>query len=204
MIARLWKSLKNHRFGLWEMRTAWLDARFGGYCGGRVATRFRHMGASDVHNMSYRIIHQAMSGLVVEPEDVLVDVGCGRGRVLNWWLSQGITNRVVGIELDPVVAATVKVRLAKYGNVEVLGGDAVELTPADATICFLFNPFDDAVLQRWHDAVLSRSTAPHLSVIYINPRHVTVFEKAARWTIDFIPRDVATFFDIAVMKLRNE
>lgn len=201
MIARVWKALKNHRFGLWEAETVWIDARFGGFCGGRSKTAFGHRGASDVHNLSYRVVEQALRTVAIAPDDVLVDVGCGRGRVLNWWLHRGTTNRIVGIELDPAVAARVKSRLAAYDNVEILAGDAVDLTPPESTLCFLFNPFGAEVFKRWHDSLLNRLTSPRLTLMYVNPRHLGVLERAGVWRIEMLPRHVATYFDVAVARL---
>ena len=41
----------------------------------------------------------------IRPDDVLVDVGSGKGRVLNFWLQKGLRNRIVGIEIDERWAA---------------------------------------------------------------------------------------------------
>ena len=35
------------------------------------------------------------NGTAIKSSDVLVDVGCGRGRVINWWLSLGLGNKIV-------------------------------------------------------------------------------------------------------------
>ena len=37
-------------------------------------------------------------------EDSFVDVGCGKGRVLAWWLGKNLPGKATGIELDPFVA----------------------------------------------------------------------------------------------------
>jgi precorrin-6B methylase 2 len=69
----------------------------------------------------------------IEPNDVLVDVGCGKGRVTNWWLSQGLRNRMVGIELDPDVASATEKRLRRFSNVTILNEDATAWMPDDAS-----------------------------------------------------------------------
>jgi precorrin-6B methylase 2 len=79
---------------------------------------------------------------------VLVDVGCGKGRVLNYWLHSGLKNRIYGLELDPEFAGFAARRLAKYKNVTILAGDAIENLPDDATLIFLYNPFEGDVLER--------------------------------------------------------
>ncbi|MGH7139751.1 MAG: methyltransferase domain-containing protein [Pirellulales bacterium] len=195
--------LNRHQWGLWELRTIWLDLRLGGYAGGRRESRFRHLGAAPVDNIPYRVVSSAMDAVSVAPEDVLVDVGCGLGRVLNWWLSRGWSNRMVGIELDPDVAARVRRRLRGMRNIEIISGDAVAFTPADATICFMFNPFNRAVMERWHDAVLARHSAPRLTVVYVNCHHLDVFRASNRWNIAELARHPADHCKVAIVSLRK-
>ena len=179
----------------WALRAAWLDLKFGGYTGGRARSRYAHRQSTDVHNIGYRGVADAMRGIPVAPEDVLVDVGCGRGRVLNYWLSLGLANRLVGIELDPALAAETRTRLRRFPQVEVRTGDAVELTPTDATVCFLFNPFGGAVLRRWRDETTKRARG-QLRVIYVHPLHRGAFEEARGWSVRVRPG--VGFGDVAV------
>jgi SAM-dependent methyltransferase len=199
----LLRRLNRHQWGLWQLRTAWLDVRYGGYIGGLRESRFRHSGSAPVQSVPYRVAKTAMAAVCVRADDVLVDVGCGRGRVLNWWLSEGRLNRMIGVELDPEVASEVQKRLARFANVEIIAGDAVELTPAEATICFLFNPFNRVVVKRWHDAILARHAAPRLTVVYVNCHHLEVFRAADAWSIDVLPKHPADYCSIAVLSLNK-
>jgi hypothetical protein len=185
----------------WTLRTPWLDLRFGGYVGGRRPSRFGHLQSTDVHNIGYRGVDHALDGVPLSSRDVLVDVGCGRGRVLNYWLARDLSARLVGVELDPEIAARTRRRLGRFSQVEVITGDAVMLTPASATVCFLFNPFGGPVVKRWHDAVLARATAARLTVVYVHPVHLQVFRASGRWTIG-VRRGVG-FGDVAVMERRG-
>ncbi len=171
----------------WALRTVWLDLRLGGYAGGRRPSRFHHLQSTDVQSMGYRGIDDAMGGVDLSDQDVLTDIGCGRGRVLNYWLSRERPNRIVGVELDPDVAARTAHRLRRFPQVQIVTGDAVALTPADATVCFLFNPFGGSVVRRWHDAVLARSTRDRLTVVYVHPLHLDVFRASKRWDIRVKP-----------------
>lgn len=197
------RRLRRQQWGLWQLRTAWLDIRFGGYVGGLRESRFRHLGSAPVQSVPYRVADAAMAGVRVQSDDVLVDVGCGRGRVLNWWLSQGWRNRMIGVELDPEVASEVRKRLKRFSNVQIITGDAVELTPAEATICFLFNPFNRDVVERWHKALLARHVGERLTVVYVNCHHLDVFRAADRWSINVLPKHPADHCSIAVLTLRK-
>jgi hypothetical protein len=119
--------------------------------------------------------------------------------VINYWLARGLSNRIVGVELDPDIAARTRCRLRRHPQVEIVSGDAVSLTPADATVCFLFNPFGSAVLRRWHDAVLARASGDRLTVVYVHPLHVDVFRASPRWSVRV--RGGVGFGDVAVIRL---
>jgi spermidine synthase len=88
----------------WIVRSFLTDLRYGGILTGSVNTQHRHLGAYNVVNSAYSVLPHIFAGRI-GPRDVLVDVGCGKGRVINWWLSQGLRNRIVGIEINPAVAA---------------------------------------------------------------------------------------------------
>jgi hypothetical protein len=40
----------------------------------------------------YHVLRDIFARVPVTPDDVLVDVGCGEGRVINFWLSRRLTN----------------------------------------------------------------------------------------------------------------
>ena len=85
--------------------------------------RFAELDAERSSNVTYYALSLIFKGETIAPDDVLVDVGCGKGRVLNWWLSKRLPNRIVGLELDPEVAAHTRHRLRKYRNVTIITGD---------------------------------------------------------------------------------
>jgi hypothetical protein len=88
---------------------------------------------------------------MTSPYDVMVDIGCGQGRVINYWLEKKFNNRIVGIESDEVIANTTRERLRKYKNVEIICGDATKCTPLDATFIYIFNSFSFDVTRRFAD-----------------------------------------------------
>lgn len=196
VVAQTLAKLNRHHWGLWELRTAWLDCRYGGYIGRRP-----DQSSSYLRDCAYRVIESAMAGVNVVPDDVLVDIGCGRGRVFNWWLSRGWKNRMIGIERDSEIAARTQRRLHGYPKIEILTGDAVDLMPADGTVFFLANPFGGAAVERFHDAILARAKAPRLRVVYINCEHLNVFRKSACWSIRILPKHPADFSEIAILAL---
>jgi hypothetical protein len=165
-------------------RNVLLDLRFGKFLGGIRATRFAHLGAHETANSDYAWMDEVFRGRI-RPDDVLVDVGCGRGRVINWWLASGAGRRIFGLELDPEVADDVRRRLGKQTKVTILTGDAVENLPADGTLFYLYNPFGPLVLARFRDRLLAlcegkdEARRKDLRIVYVNPEHLPVFDHPA-------------------------
>lgn len=155
------------------------DLRYGRPLYGSTPSRYAHLGAHSTENSSYSSLKQIFDG-VIKSDDVLVDVGCGRGRVINWWLSQGLRNRIVGIELDENIANQTRHRLRRFENVEIIAGDALEQLPRDASLIYLYNPFDALVMQFFKHRVketLSRSNRNVTTLVYLNCKHLDVFEQ---------------------------
>jgi SAM-dependent methyltransferase len=165
--------------GAWIARTVATDLRYGAILSG--TARSRGAGAYAVANTPYSALPHIFAGRI-RREDVLVDVGCGKGRVINWWLSRGLRNRIVGIEIDPGVASATRRRLRSFPNVTILNGDAATAVPDDATLLYLYNPFDRATTERFK-ANLAQRFAGDVTVIYWNPHWVEVFEDDPRWAV---------------------
>lgn len=160
------------------------DLRFGEILRGDIQTRFADRDAERSANVSYYALSLIFKGETIAPDDVLVDVGCGKGRVLNWWLSQRLPNQIVGLELDPEIAAHTRHRLRKYHNVRIIAGDAVEHLPADGSLFFLFNPFHEGVVNRFKEKVLQLPRRDRIRIHYNNCVHVDVFENDPRFSVE--------------------
>lgn len=175
--ARLgWRPLQNLARDLWH----------GGWAGGVVRAPAAAQGASRVQSTDYAALAKLhrRNGIRIHPDDVLVDVGCGRGRVINWWLGQGLRNRMIGLELVPGIARETAHRLRRHPNVEVRAGDAVEIVPREATFLYLYNPFDARVMRRFAEVLLARADRPQaLRIVYFNCRHLDVFADDPRWCV---------------------
>jgi hypothetical protein len=152
-------------------RTLWTDLRYSGsILRSNQLSRFADQGAENVVNSSYEAL-DTMFADRIKPRDVLVDIGCGKGRVLNYWLSKGLKNQIYGLELDPDIAAAIARRFSRYAQVAVIAGDAVTNVPPDATLLYLFNPFSEDVTRRLKNSLTQR----RVTLIYYNPRFAAIF-----------------------------
>ncbi|MDM8536346.1 class I SAM-dependent methyltransferase [Desulfobacterales bacterium HSG17] len=154
--------------------------------GGNVITKHAHIGAHDIVNTDYEILPYLFGDLITE-NDVIVDVGCGKGRVINWLLSRKIQNRIIGIELNPEIAARTKKRLRKFKNVEIISGNILECLPENGILFYLYNPFDATVMERFKSLLYDKlGSTPNLSIIYHNCHHLDCFANDPRFIVSDI------------------
>jgi cyclopropane fatty-acyl-phospholipid synthase-like methyltransferase len=175
------------RAGIELLRNWRIDRRYGGSCGGVLPTPFEREGANGFSSADYwqlRRIFSPENGLAITPEDVLVDIGSGKGRVLNYWLDLGLGNRMVGLELTPDIAELSRQRLRPWPNVEVITGDATQLLPGDATIIYMFNPFGRRVTERLRDRIVELyEPGGPLRIVYYFAMHRSVFDDDPRFEV---------------------
>jgi SAM-dependent methyltransferase len=173
-----------------SIRNAAVDLRFGRFLGGTIRTRYGHLGAFHVANSDYDDLPALFGAAGLGDDDVVVDVGCGKGRVINWLLANHPANRVVGIEIDPEVCAATAKRLRRHEQVTILCGDATTMLPPGGTIFFLFNPFDEHVLRRFADGFLAEP-GERRRILYYNSKYADVFRDDPRFVVEEITAPVS-------------
>lgn len=129
-------------------------------------------------------------------ETSLVDVGCGRGRLLLVALDAGFTH-VLGIESDPghaqAARGAFKGRAGRRAQAEVVTADAATWRfPDDVGVVTLFNPFGPDTLRDMLGAMqASREREPRsVAIVYINPRDLPVVEEAG-YRVEWAEEDAA-------------
>jgi SAM-dependent methyltransferase len=155
---------------------------WGGPCGGIKKSLYAHLGAYETESTDYAQLSYVFrcNKVLVHESDVLVDVGCGKGRVINFWLGRGYRNRMVGIELDPEIADATRERLARYPNVEIVTADATQVLPADGTFFFLYNPFNEDATRRFVERLRHRRA---IRVLYLHSKHANAFRDDPWWSV---------------------
>jgi len=133
-----------------------------------------------------------------------VDVGAGKGRGL-LVASQYPFRRIVGIELNPSLAAIARQNSAQFAAahaadptapllapIQLLEQDALDYElPVTPTLLFLFHPFEAPVLERLlariETQLASRAkSSPALDLIYVNAECAYVFDRYASFTQLFL------------------
>lgn len=171
-----------HWYAVAITRAVRLDFRYAGrLLHGNVNSRFSDLGAHATHHTGYEILDAIFK--VVKPlsTDVLVDVGCGKGRVIVHWLHCGYGRRIVGLELDPLHAARTARQFARFGRVQIIAGDAIANIPADGTLFYLFNPFTREKTVEFEERVRALSPDQSVRVVYYYPMFLEAF-KSDSWS----------------------
>jgi SAM-dependent methyltransferase len=137
-----------------------------------------------------------------------LDIGAGKGRGL-LVASEFRFRKVVGIELNPALAAVARQNVAQWkaahaadptaepiAPIEVLEQDALEFELPDApTLLFLFHPFEAPVLRKLlrqietqlgRRAAANRNQVPALDLIYVNAECANVLDRHPAFTQLFL------------------
>jgi hypothetical protein len=170
----------------------WYSRKFGGYTG-RVIPVHR-LGYSDdaaqhaqpYFPSSFMFMHEIFSNPnVVCNGATLVDYGSGMGRVMLFAATLPF-QRIIGVEISSMLCEIATKNIREYyrrsqkhlPSWSVVNMDVRQFeVPEDATIFYLYNPFDATVLTEVLDRILqSVSSHPRRCiVIYANPVHEEVF-----------------------------
>ncbi len=136
--------LERHATAAYEARALAEDMRIGGVSlGAVIPSRFPETGATQTQSTDYRLLDAMFEDVRLSDDDVLLDVGCGEGRVLSYLYLRGLCGKIIGVELDPEVAQISRGRLEGLESVEVITGNVFDRPDliTRATALFAFNPF---------------------------------------------------------------
>ena len=146
-------------------------------------TRHAAAGAHDPTATPYFVLEDLLGGLGLSADSHLLDVGCGAGRVLAYFVGAGLPGRVTGVELDPALAAEAAAWSAHYPNVTVVTGSALDLPLSGYTHVYLFNPFDTPVLAAFLDRLEREAVGPVTLVHMSDNGEWPAYAGRTRWTV---------------------
>lgn len=154
---------------------------------GNQRSSYKHLGANDTYHTSYSAMPLIFKQAAISKNDVLVDVGCGKGRVINFWLSRRLKNKIIGLELDPIIAEKAANQFSRWKNVTIIPGDAISNIPRDATIFYFYNPFCEEKVVQFEKKLSQLFVDRPIKIIYYNPKSIHAFQNE-NWdirTVDF-------------------
>jgi SAM-dependent methyltransferase len=160
--------------------SAYIDLRYGGALSRDQLHINKHRGPgfNALMHTDWKVLRDIFDKIHIKPDDVLVDVGCGDGRVLNFWLSCGLKNRMVGIEIDEATAAAAAKRYARYPNIRIICADAA-ISDVAGSIFYVYNSFTGEPLKRFADALAGKP----VKIALYNYTDMTPFEG---WNVEYL------------------
>ena len=111
--------------------------------------------------------------LPLQPDDIIADVGCGKGRVFSYLLYKKKQNRMIGYEINEAVGHQTRKRLSRYKNIEIHCENIFDNFPEKIDVFYLYNPFKETMTSAFIEKVLQMQHAP--VIIYNNPIHLNLF-----------------------------
>jgi precorrin-6B methylase 2 len=149
---------------------------------GEKTDKARHADNRAYATPDYHYINKIMETLKPGKQDVLYDIGSGKGRILCVAARKEV-GKCVGIEVMDDLCELSRQNAAKLRGkrapIEIRCEDAAVADMSDGTIYFLFNPFGGETLR---DVLqnIARSLAEkprRIRIVYYNSAHRDVFEK---------------------------
>ena len=155
-----------------------------------------HADANHYATMGYGTIWRVLRHLHLETDDVFVDIGCGKGRVLGCAARHSIEH-VYGVDIAPDLCEQARRNArhlrGRHAPITIRNTVAQDFDYSGATVLFMFDPFQADTLRKVLDKVRAdtegRADAGdrHLRVAYANPMEEAVvqeqswLEPAGRW-----------------------
>ena len=166
----------------------YLDKRLGnidtGYSYSDSFTQGRYEDSLEYVPSGYTAITAMLRHLPLTEDDVFVDFGCGKGRVI-FAVAMHRLKKVIGIEVDKTLIDITRTNLTNINKVninstsiEVLHFDATAFDPKEGTIFYMFNPFEYKTMQHvLNNIKTSLITHPRdIRILYNNPKYGVVLD----------------------------
>ena len=143
------------------------------------------IGMTDSQPTHYWILERVFSHLQISEKDLLIDVGCGKGRILAFLLREKCPCQIYGVELSEVPAQVALQWTKRFDQIHVTLGDAFEVDYSPYTIICMSRPFLTQTFFQFID-LLERHVKKKITFIYLFDQ-INVFHLNNRpgWTLKY-------------------
>ncbi len=121
---------------------------------------------------------------IIKPSssDIIVDVGCGTGRVIEWLYNNVEYKKIIGYEVERKTANNVAKRFSEKRDIYVHNKDIFDCFPVDANIFYLYNPFPEKSVVKFVEFI-TKLYVSDIEIVYYNPVYINVFTDNAFYEI---------------------
>ena len=99
-------------------------------------------GATGSQSVPYSGLEEIMSRISLNEGDSLIDIGCGKGRVLAYLKASGYRVSLTGVELNPEVASVASSWAKDCPDISIICGNAFDIDFDLYTHFFMYRPMD--------------------------------------------------------------
>jgi len=143
---------------------------------------------------AYRAVFQVLDHLRLQHDEVFIDIGCGKGRIVCAAALRPL-RKAIGIDIDPILCEQARNNAHRLrhrrADIEIVNLPAQQFDYRECTALVLFNPFNFAVLKAVCEAIVAsrRFNPTPIRLAYIYPRCESVlresgaFEEYDRWPL---------------------
>lgn len=124
--------------------------------------------ATGSESARYWTLEKVFRDVNFSPDDKLIDVGCGKGRVLAFLEKNKFPGQLYGIELNPIVAEYAQSWANKYNNINIFSGDAFGINYDDYTVIMMCRPFLEDMYLTFLDKLEADVTHPITVILYVD------------------------------------
>ena len=117
-------------------------------------------GAVDSISTPYGSLEVMLGRESFSRDDVLLDVGCGKGRPLAYLASIGFPGKLVGIEINSLVADFANGWAESFPNIEIYSGDVFDANVDSYTAFFMYYAMFPEVFVRFIEKIEKELTHP--------------------------------------------
>ena len=139
---KVWKKI-------WITLLCWQDRRRDKKICGTSLVSFPKAHSNQVHASQpshYRVLEKIFCKSHFTEDDSILDIGCGKGRILAFFTERGHKGKLTGVELRKEVAEECRQWIKAYPNIQIIAGNVLELDLNNYTVMVMFNPFGANVL----------------------------------------------------------
>jgi len=178
--ANVYADISHKRTFFDSLKSAFLDLRFGfRILDKEKVTPFSNIGCYHTQSTEYEELKWIFDRVDLQANDVVMDVGCGRGRPFNYLLSRNFTGDMIGTEIDSEIANFTAKRLRKQKNIRIISGNALDYIENRISLYFMYNPFKAAMFLDFVSKIESVHSVA--KIIYFNPQNIDFILSRNGW-----------------------
>lgn len=143
------------------------------------------VGSTGSQSTNYLVLKRIFSHVRVTSQDVFLDVGCGKGRVLAFLLKTHAPCRLYGIEINEVSGLVALEWTKKYEQVNVTLGDAFQVDFNVYSVLFLGRPFLPKTFLQFIEKIETELTHPITLVYWVDQQSGYMLRNRLGWDMQF-------------------